>query len=467
MARYLGINMKRWDLVVIGAGPAGYVAAIRASQLGMKVAVIDERELPGGTCLNVGCIPSKALLHATELYEEMSHKSETFGLLFESASVDFSKMQQFKESVVDSLGHGVLSLFEKNGIHFIKGRAVLKEANWVQVGEELLETERVLLAMGSFSSELKDLAFDEKRVLSSTGALNLDHIPLSMIVVGAGAIGLELASVYRRLGTQVTVLESASVVCPFLDPDISLAMTKSMRKQGLDIVLEAQIEKVTVGDSVCLEATIKDQKRVFEAEVILVAIGRRAATHSMGLEEVGVKMDERSRIIINDHFQTNIPSIFAVGDLVEGAMLAHKASEEAVVAVECMAGLETSIHYASIPNVIYTNPEIACVGFTEPEVRAAQGDCLVASIPMRFNARAKCSNETEGLIKIVASAKTHRILGVHIMSAKASEMISAGVLCMKLAMTLEDLAGATQSHPTLSESLREVALKALGRDIHS
>lgn len=458
--------MSSFDLVVIGAGPAGYVAAIRASQLGMKVAVIDERSLPGGTCLNVGCIPSKSLLHASQLYYEMRHKAQPFGLMFDAASIDFSKMQQFKQEVVSSLGSGVLSLFQKNGIHFIQGKARLRDAYTVEVEQQLIQADRILLATGSSPRELEGLPFDEKRILSSSGALNLDHIPKSMIVVGAGVIGLELASVYRRLGTQLTILETASVVCPFLDQDLSIALTKTMRQQGLDIWLEAKIENVKLGDNIGVEVSIKGKKRFIEAETILVAIGRKAASEGLGLEDVGVKVDQHGRVLINDLFQTTIPSIFAVGDLVEGPMLAHKASEEALVAVETMAGIESSIHYATIPNVIYTHPEVASVGFSESEVRGAHGDCLVGTFPIRFNSRSKCSAELDGLVKIVADSKTHRILGVHIVSSVASEMIAVGTLCVRSGMTLENLCQAPQAHPTLSEAIREAALKALGRALH-
>lgn len=458
--------MDTFDLIVIGAGPAGYIAAIRASQLGMKVAVVDDKEWPGGTCLNIGCIPSKSLLHASELYEEMRYKAEPFGLLFEGARVNFERMQGYKKNVIESLGQGVVSLFQKNGIRYIKARAYLKSATEVQAGDQLLKAERLLLASGSIPQELDILPFDEKRVLSSTGALNLDHIPKTMIVIGAGVVGLELASVYRRLGTQVTVLEAMSTVCPFLDQQVSRLLTHIMVEQGLDLHVNARVKRASVSDHISLEVELEGQTQIFDAEVVLVSVGRKAASHGLGLEAVGVKMDERGRVLINDRFQTSIPSIFAVGDLVEGPMLAHKASEEAMVAVESMAGIDSCIHYASIPNVIYTYPEAASVGFTEDEVRAAKRDCLVGTFALRYNSRSQCAGESEGLVKIVADSSTHRILGVHIVSAQASEMIGMGVICVRSGMTLEELCKSPQAHPTISESLREAALKALGRAIH-
>jgi dihydrolipoamide dehydrogenase len=458
--------MNTFDLVVIGAGPAGYVAAIRASQLGMKVAVIDDRLWPGGTCLNVGCIPSKSLLHASELYEEMRHKAEPFGLLFEGARVNFERMQGYKENVIESLGKGVLSLFQKNRIEYIQAKAFIQGSNTVLAGEKVLTTDRILLACGSQPQEMAILPFDEKRVLSSTGALGLDHVPKSMIVIGAGVVGLELASVYRRLGTQVTVLEATDTVCPFLDHEFSHSLKSIMMEQGLDLHVKANVLEAQVNDYVSLEVELEGHKQRFEAEVVLVAIGRKPASQNLGLEALGVALDSRSRVIINDRFQSSVPSIFAVGDLVEGPMLAHKASEEAIVAVESIAGIDSCIHYASIPNVIYTYPEVAVVGFTEQEVKAARKDCLVGAYPIRFNSRSQCYGVSEGMVKIIADVQSHRILGVHILSAQASEMIGMGVICVRSGMTLEDLCKAPQAHPTISESIKEAALKALGRAIH-
>ncbi len=464
--------METFDLIVIGSGPGGYVAAIRAAQLGLKVACIEKAKTLGGTCLNVGCIPSKALLYSTEHFERWLHQGKELGIESEKVTANWPQMQHRKQEIVGKLVEGVAYLFKKNKVTWIQGFATFLSSTTLKVSfekeEHIVEGKRILLATGSEPIPLPFLPFDEKIVLSSTGALVLSQVPPTLLMVGAGVIGLELGSVYQRLGSKVIVIELLDRVCPTLDKEISSTVYHLFKKQGMQFYLSSQVTKgeVKEGKVVLQAESTRGEKVILEASAVLVAIGRRPFTQGLGLELAGVRTDPKGRIVVDGFFRTSQPHIFAIGDVIEGPMLAHKASEEGVAVAEYIAGRSSHVNYLAIPNVMYTWPEAACVGMTEEEAKAAGRAVKIGRFPFRANARARCSNESEGLVKIVVDEATDRILGLHIVGPNASEMIGEGVLALQKKMTVHELAYASHAHPTLSEAIKEAALDALGSKIH-
>jgi dihydrolipoamide dehydrogenase len=467
---------ERFDLIVIGAGPGGYVAAIRAAQLGMKVALVEKRPRLGGTCLNVGCIPSKALLDSSEYFALAKSKFARHGIQVGDVKLDLKAMLARKDAVVNGLTDGVAHLVKKNGITLLTGVARLSGPGKVIVrgsggGKEeatSVEAKAVLLATGSEPISLPSLPFDGRTVVGSTEALAFDEVPQHLIVVGGGYIGLELGSVWSRLGAKVTVVEFLPRVLPTGDREVAELLQKSLTKQGLVFHLETQVTRASAqGGQVVVHATNKGKDVVFQGDKVLVAVGRRAFTAGLGLEEVGVTTHAKSgQIPVNEDFQTNVPGVYAIGDLIAGPMLAHKAEDEGVAFAERLAGHKTHVNHLTVPGVIYTWPEVASVGWTEEQANEKGRQCKVGKFPFTANGRARCADETEGLVKIVADARTDRVLGVHIIGPRASELISEAVTVMEFAGCAEDIARICHAHPTLSEAVREAALAVGGRALH-
>lgn len=463
--------MESFDLVIIGSGPGGYVAAIRAAQLQLKVACVEKSSTLGGTCLNVGCIPSKALLHSSEYYDKINKHGKEHGIICESLAIDLAQMMSRKNKVVDTLVKGVDGLFKKNHVTRFFGKASLVEPHVVEIqGENVtrIEAKNVLIATGSEPISLPFLPIDEKRILSSTGALSLKEIPKKMLVVGAGVIGLELGSVFSRLGSEVTFVELLDRVCPVFDRGISKALLSIFQKQGLHFHLSTKVSAGTATES-AVTLTIQDansQSHSLAADVVLVAIGRRPYTDGLGLDKLGIIQDSKGFILIDKEFRTNIPHIFAIGDVVEGPMLAHKASEEAVAAVELIAGYPAHINYMAIPNVMYTWPEVACVGLTEEEAKNAGLEVKTGQYPFRANPRARCSGDEEGFVKVIAEARTERIIGVHMIGPNVSEVVGEAAMAIEKRATALDLAQLCHAHPTYSEALKEASLGVYQRILH-
>ena len=459
-----------FDLIVIGAGPGGYVAAIKAAQLGMKVACV-EREYLGGTCLNVGCIPSKALLDSSERYSDLKHAAARHGIrIAGEVSVDLPTMMARKAEVVKGLTGGVGMLFRKNKIEHLKGHGRLTAADTVEVsnadGKRAYTAKRVLIATGSAPIQIPGLPFDEKFICSSTGALALDSIPKRMIVVGAGYIGLELGSVWNRLGTEVIVLEFMPHALPASDREMAAALQKSLEKQGLKFRFNTVAESARVeGDQVKVAWKSGDQRGEETVDRVLVAVGRRPMTQNLGLAELGVAVDRKGYVQVDDQFQTNVPGVYAIGDVIGGIMLAHKAEEEGVAAAEIMAGHKAFVNYHACPSVIYTHPELAQVGYSEDDA-AKRGPIKVGKFPFIANGRAKAMGETEGFIKVIGDANTDRLLGVHILGPRASDMIAEATVAVEFAASVEDLARSFHAHPTLPEALKEAALAVDKQAIH-
>lgn len=456
------MTQEEYDVIVIGSGPGGYVSAIRCAQLGMKTACVEKGPL-GGTCLNIGCIPSKTLLHSSELFYSLSHHMPEHGIKIEKAGYDFPAMMSRKQKVVEDFNQGVAFLFKKNKITHLKGTATLISKNTVSVDGKEVGAKSIIIATGSEPIQLPFLPVDEKRVVTSEGALSLEKVPKKMIVIGAGVIGVELGSVYNRLGAEVIFIEFLPKICPTMDDDISKAFQKILEKQGLIFHLNSKVTAADV-DSDTITLSVGEEK--YEADVVLCSIGRRAYTDNLGLEKVGIEVTKQGMIPINGRFQTKIPNIYAIGDVVEGPMLAHKASEEGIAVAELLAGEKPTIDYLAIPNVIYTDPEVAAVGLTEQEAKKFDREIKVGSFPFSINSRAKCTGQTEGLVKIVSDGKTDILLGIHIVGSNASEMIAEGVLAIEEGITTLELANTSHAHPTLSEAIKEAALAALGRPIH-
>lgn len=460
--------MRAFDVVVIGGGPGGYVAAIRCAQLGLKTACIESRRLMGGTCLNVGCIPSKTLLYATELLAKVRDEGEDYGIETNGVVGNLPAMMQRKQRVVEGLARGIDGLFRKHGITRIAGVGSIVAPGKVEVAGEQLLAKQIILATGSEPTPLSFLPFDEERILSSTGALALQEVPKKLIVVGAGVIGLELGSVYRRLGTEVTFVEFLDRVCPVLDHDLSKVLGQIMKKQGLSFHLSSRvIAGQLTEEGVALQVQGGEgQVVMLEADRVLVAIGRRPYTAGLGLERVGIVLDKGGRIPVDGQFCTTASGIYAIGDVIDGPMLAHKASEEGVAVAEILAGKSPRIHYATIPNVVYTWPEVATVGLSEEEGRQAGLTIKTGTFPMRAVSRAHCTGDLEGLVKIVADQATDRLLGVHIIGAQAGECIHEAVVAMENGATVTELAAMSHAHPTYSEAIREAALATLGHPLH-
>jgi len=467
---------QRYDLVVVGAGPGGYVAAIRAAQLGMKVACVEKRSELGGVCLNIGCIPSKALLDSSELYQQAQHKFAKHGIKVEGLGLDLAAMLKRKDEVVKGLTDGVRYLFRKNKIEPIFGAARLTSPTTLQVtrndgGTIDLEAGHILLATGSAPIALPFLPFDGKMVVSSTEALSFDKVPEHLVVIGGGAIGLELGSVWRRLGAKVTVVEFLPRIVPSADAEMSELLRKSLTKQGLEFHLDTKVTGANIDKQGKVEVTAqtKDgQTLTLSCDKVLVSIGRRAYTEGLGLDEAGVAADARTgKVAVDDAFQTNVPTISAIGDLIEGPMLAHKAEDEGIAFAERLAGKAGHVNYEAIPSVVYTWPELANVGATEEQLKAREVAYRVGKFPFLANGRAKAMDETEGIVKVLADAKTDRVLGVHILGPRASDMIAEAVVVMEFHGSAEDIARSSHAHPTLSEVLREAALAVDKRAIHA
>jgi dihydrolipoamide dehydrogenase len=462
--------MKQFDLVIIGAGPGGYVAAIRAAQLGMNVACIEKRGSLGGTCLNVGCIPSKVLLESSEKYHQANHVFKEHGINFNNLELDLSVMMKRKENVVDSLCKGIEGLFKKNKITYLKGHAKIIAPGTIKIDDkEEIMANNIIIATGSEVATLAGITIDEKQIVSSTGALSLSAVPKKIIVIGGGYIGLEMASVWNRLGAQVTVVEYLDKIVPAMDAELAKMFQKTLTKQGINFALGEKVLSATYEkNQVALEienVLAKTQQKII-ADIVLVAVGRKPHTDNLGLDEIGVFLDERGRIKVDAHFQTNIANIYAIGDVIAGPMLAHKAEEEGVAVVEIINKQKPHINYNTIPSVIYTHPEVASVGKTEEELKAQAVDYKVGKFPFLANSRARAAGESDGMVKILANAQTDEILGVHIMAPQAGTMIAEAVVAMEYAASSEDIARICHAHPTLNEAIKEAALAVSARAIH-
>ena len=455
-----------YDLIVIGSGPGGYVCAIRAAQLGMKVAVVEKDKTFGGTCLNIGCIPSKALLHASELFEEAGHKFGKMGIRVGTPALDLPAMMKFKDEGVDGNVKGVAFLFKKNKIDSFQGIGRIVAPGKVEVksaggATETIETKNIVIATGSDVARLKGIEIDEKRIVSSTGALVLPSVPEKLLVVGAGVIGLELGSVWRRLGAQVHVVEFMDRILPGMDLEVARQFQRLLQKQGLSFQLSSKVTAIDASGNklkASVEPAAGGAAETIEADVALIAIGRVPYTAALGLDAAGVKTDERGRVIVDAHFATSAPGIYAIGDVIAGPMLAHKAEDEGVAAAEIIAGRAGHVNYDVIPNVIYTFPEVASIGKSEEELKAAGIAYNVGKFPFTANGRAKVNLTTDGFVKILADAKTDRVLGVHIVGADAGTMIAEAAVAMELGASSEDIARTCHAHPTLTEAVREAAM---------
>ncbi|SCB53377.1 dihydrolipoamide dehydrogenase [Bradyrhizobium shewense] len=462
-----------YDLVVIGTGPGGYVCAVRAAQLGMKVAVVEKNATLGGTCLNVGCMPSKALLHASEMFEEAGHSFAKMGVSVSSPKLDLPAMMNFKQQGIDGNVKGVEFLMKKNKIDVLKGTGKILGTGKVAVSadgkSQTIETKNIVIATGSDIARLKGIEIDEKRIVSSTGALSLDKVPGKLLIVGAGVIGLELGSVWHRLGAEVVVVEFLDRILPGMDGEIAKQFQRILEKQGFAFKLGA---KVTAVDSSgkTLKATIEPAAggaaETLEADVVLVCIGRVPYTDALGLKEAGVALDNRGRVQIDPHFATSLKGVYAIGDVVAGPMLAHKAEDEGVAVAEIIAGQAGHVNYDVIPGVVYTTPEVSCVGKTEEELKQAGVAYTVGKFPFTANGRSKVNQTTDGFVKILADAKTDRVLGVHIIGREAGEMIHEACVLMEFGGSAEDLARTCHAHPTRSEAIKEAALAVGKRAIH-
>jgi dihydrolipoyl dehydrogenase len=463
-----------YDLIIIGTGPGGYVCAIRAAQLGLKTAVVEKRATFGGTCLNIGCIPSKALLHASELFEEASHSFGKMGIGVPSPKLDLAAMMAFKDQGVDGNVKGVEFLLKKNKVDTFHGAGRVAAPGKVEVtgdgGQtQTLETKSIVIATGSDVARLRGIDIDEKRIVSSTGALALPTVPEHLLVVGAGVIGLELGSVWRRLGSKVTVVEFLDGVLPGMDGEVRRQARRLFEKQGMSFKLSSKITAVETSGKK-LNATIESAKggaaETIEADVVLVSIGRVPYTDGLGLKELGVKLDERGRVVVDHYFASSVPGVWAIGDVIAGPMLAHKAEDEGVAVAEILVGQAGHVNYDAIPNVVYTFPEIATIGKSEEELKSAGVVYNVGKFPMTANGRAKVNQTTEGFIKILADAKTDRVLGVHLVCADAGNMIAEAVLAMEFGASAEDIARTCHAHPTLPEAVKEAAMAVAKRAIH-
>lgn len=456
----------QFDLVIIGSGPGGYVCAIRAAQLGMKTLVVEKDKTFGGTCLNVGCIPSKALLESSEYLSYADHEFENHGITLGSIKVSLDRMMARKDKIVKDLTGGIAFLFKKNKIEAIKGLGRIVKPGVVEItGDEgkvtQIQAKNIVCATGSVPTELPFLKFDEQKIVSSTGALSLPKVPKQLLVVGGGVIGLELGSVWMRLGAEVTVLEYAEQICPFLDQQVVTTLRRSLEKQGMKFITKAKVTGSQVGKT-DVELTYEDMKdsstKKIKGEVVLVSTGRKPFTSGLGLQEIGVEMDKAGRIVTNDHWATNVPGIYAIGDVITGPMLAHKAEEEGVALAEMLAGQAGHVNYNTVPSVIYTYPEVASVGLSEEQCKEKGIAYAVGTFPFSVNGRAKALGLTDGMCKIIADAKTDKILGGHIVGPRASELLGEIVVAMEFGGSSEDLARSFHAHPTLNEVVREAAL---------
>jgi dihydrolipoyl dehydrogenase len=462
-----------YDVVVIGTGPGGYVCAIRAAQLGMKVAVVEKNPTLGGTCLNIGCMPSKALLHASEMFEEAGHSFAKMGVSVPPPKLDLPSMMNFKQQGIDGNVKGVEFLMKKNKIDVIHGQGKILGAGKIEVAgsdgkTQTVETKNIVIATGSDIARLKGIEIDEKRIVSSTGALSLDKVPGKLLIIGAGVIGLELGSVWHRLGAEVIVVEFLDRILPGMDGEVARQFQRILEKQGFKFKLGAKVTAVDTGKMLAakVEPAAGGAQEVIEADVVLVCIGRVPYTEGLGLQQAGVAVDNRGRVQIDSHFSTNVKGIYAIGDVVAGPMLAHKAEDEGVACAEMIAGQAGHVNYDVIPSVVYTTPEVSSVGKTEEELKQAGHAYTVGKFPFTANGRSKVNQTTDGFVKVLADAKTDRVLGVHIIGVEAGEMIHEAAVLMEFGGAAEDLARTCHAHPTRSEAIKEAALAVGKRAIH-
>ncbi len=460
---------NKFDVIVIGAGPGGYVAAIRCAQLGLKTACVEKRETLGGTCLNVGCIPSKALLSASEKYEDAAHHMADMGIEIKGANVNWDKMSAHKDSVVAANTKGIEFLFKKNKITHLKGLGEIVAAGRVKVGKDEFEAKHIIIATGSDVISLPGIEIDEERIVSSTGALELKDVPKSMVVIGGGVIGLELGTVYRRLGAEVTVVEYLDNILPGMDEEVRKEALKIFKKQGLNFKLSSKVTSAKAGKkdvTLEVEPAAGGDAETLKAEIVLMAVGRKAYTDGLGLDKVGVKMDERGRVEVDAHFESSVKGIYAIGDVIAGPMLAHKAEDEGVILAEMLAGQSGHIDYNMIPGVVYTWPEVANVGQTEAQLKEAGVAYNVGKFPFMANGRARAMGAMDGFVKIIADAQTDRVLGAHMIGPNVGDLIQEVVTVMEFEGTAEDIARTCHAHPTLTEVVKEAALAVAKRPIH-
>ncbi len=466
---------ETYDLVVIGAGPGGYVAAIRASQLGLKVAVVEKGATLGGTCLNVGCIPSKALLQSSHVFEETAHDLAVHGVMVGEVKLDFAQMMKRKGEVVGATTKGIEFLFEKNKIAWLQGAGRIDAAGKVSVlgadgaVKDTVTAKNILIATGSELTPLPGVTIDEKKIVSSTGALELTEVPKHLVVVGAGIIGLELGSVWRRLGSEVTVVEFLERIAPGIDDEITKHFQRALQKQGLKFKLGSKVTKAESGGS-GVSLTVEPAKggtaETLQADIVLVAIGRRPYVAGLGLDKAGVKLSKRGRIVVDGHFQASVPGIYAIGDVIDGPMLAHKASEDGVACAETLAGQKGHVNWDLVPSVVYTQPEVAWVGKSEEQLKASGVAYKIGKYPFAADPRSRANARTEGFVKVLADKATDRVLGVHIIGAEAGTMIAEAGIAMEFAASAEDIGRICHAHPTVSEAMKEAALAAWEKPIH-
>ncbi|CAI9119049.1 OLC1v1020710C1 [Oldenlandia corymbosa var. corymbosa] len=462
------------DVVVIGGGPGGYVAAIKAAQLGLKTTCIEKRGTLGGTCLNVGCIPSKALLHSSHMYHEAKHSFASHGVKVSSVEVDLPAMLAQKDKAVSNLTRGIEGLFKKNKVNYVKGYGKFVSPSEVSVdtiegGNTVVKGKNIIVATGSDVKSLPGITIDEKRIVSSTGALSLSEVPKKLVVIGAGYIGLEMGSVWGRLGSEVTVVEFASEIVPTMDGEVRKLFQRTLEKQKMKFMLKTKVVSVdSSGDTVKLNLESADggNQTTLEADVVLVSAGRVPFTAGLGLDKIGVETDKAGRILVDKRFATNVPGVFAIGDVIPGPMLAHKAEEDGIACVEFIAGKEGHVDYDMVPGVVYTHPEVASVGKTEEQVKALGVSYRVGKFPFMANSRAKAIDDAEGIVKILAEKETDKILGVHIMSPNAGELIHEAALALQYGAASEDIARTCHAHPTMSEAVKEAAMATHGKPIH-
>ena len=464
--------MENYDVIVIGGGPGGYVCAIRAAQLGHKTACIESRGSLGGTCLNIGCIPSKSLLHSAEMYHKANKEFDKIGITTGGLSLDISKMMKHKTKTVQGLTKGIEFLFKKNKVTYIKGHGSFHTKNEINVtspdgSKSQIKGKHIIIATGSSVSTLPNIKIDEKIVVSSTGALDLEKVPKKMIVIGGGVIGLELGTVWMKLGAEVEVIEYMDHILPGMDKEVSDSFYKILKKQGIKFNLSSKVSGVkNKGNSASVEFEKDGKKEKVEADVVLVCIGRKANTEGLTLENANIEKDEKGRVKIDKHFKTNIENIYAIGDVVVGPMLAHKAEEEGIAVAEMISGKFGHVNYDVIPNVVYTHPEVASVGKTEEELKKSSIAYNSGKFPFMANSRAKVNDETDGFVKILADKKTDKVLGVHIVGPDAGNLISELALAMEFGASSEDIARTCHAHPTLTEAVKEAALAVDKRPIH-
>ena len=457
----------KYDIIVIGSGPGGYIAAVRASQLGKKVAIIEKYATLGGTCLNVGCIPSKALLDSSHHYYDAVHHFEEHGISIEKPTIDFEKMLDRKAKVVETTTGGIKYLMDKNNIDVFEGLGSFENKTHVKISKndgssEIIEGTNIIIATGSKPSALPFIKMDKERIMTSTEALKLPEIPKHLIVIGGGAIGLELGSVYSRLGADVTVVEYMDKIVPGMDADVSKELQKVFKKQGIKFATSHKVTSVERnGDTVVVKATDKKDREIeFSGDYCLVSVGRKAYTEGLGLEKIGIEVNERGQVAVNDHLQTNIDTVYAIGDVVKGAMLAHKAEEEGVVVAEYLAGEKPHINYNLIPGIVYTWPEAAAVGKTEAELKEAKIEYKAGKFQMRALGRSRASGDIDGFVKVLADKNTDEILGVHMVGARVADLIMEAAVAMEFRASAEDLARICHGHPTYSEAVKEAAKAA-------